>query len=370
MFEQSSLDGLIRFLLSWATIAVLGGLGAFAIWWMQPSVRQSILPPQRVRFVPWRLMDVALVAFLFAGGDFLVGKLFHIEDARYTLGAAMRVNTHADVAAGVPGGTFSFLTPLLQSEAGYQFAQVAEAKRQLAANAVIRPIQFVVIVLLLVYAAGGQLYQLGLSTYRWPQVLLSSYLAWVVISLLTFAIYWAVLQLGPPDRHPVDLLIANGAGWWWIPILITVLIGAPLLEELLFRGFLQPIMVQSPELADLTVLLALIGIIVQGSAEVWELGVLRNPWPVILLVGTGGGYLAFERVMWRWLPRPGAARAIYATSVLFAALHAAVWPTPIPLFFLSLGIGYLGYRTQSLLGPIVVHSLFNLVTVGELLLRR
>jgi membrane protease YdiL (CAAX protease family) len=44
--------------------------------------------------------------------------------------------------------------------------------------------------------------------------------------------------------------------------------------------------------------------------------------------------------------------------MLFAASHN-VWPTPVPLLLLGLGLGWLASRTQSLVGPIVCHALFN-----------
>ena len=42
--------------------------------------------------------------------------------------------------------------------------------------------------------------------------------------------------------------------------------------------------------------------------------------------------------------------AIYGTSLLFAAMHSGVWPSPIALFVLGLGLGWLAYRTRSLVG--------------------
>ncbi len=48
-----------------------------------------------------------------------------------------------------------------------------------------------------------------------------------------------------------------------------------------------------------------------------------------------------------------------AVSILFASLHAAVWPTPVPIFFLSLALGLLYQRTGSLVAPITLHMTFN-----------
>jgi membrane protease YdiL (CAAX protease family) len=54
--------------------------------------------------------------------------------------------------------------------------------------------------------------------------------------------------------------------------------------------------------------------------------------------------------------------AILATSVLFAGLHSQVWPTPIPLFVFSIGLGWLAIRTGGVTGPIIVHGLLNAVS--------
>ena len=51
--------------------------------------------------------------------------------------------------------------------------------------------------------------------------------------------------------------------------------------------------------------------------------------------------------------------AIVLTSLIFAALHAAQWPAPIPLFLLAVGLGVVYQRTGSLLAPIVMHAVFN-----------
>jgi membrane protease YdiL (CAAX protease family) len=62
------------------------------------------------------------------------------------------------------------------------------------------------------------------------------------------------------------------------------------------------------------------------------------------------------------------ARAILASAALFAAFHAHVWPSPVPLVVLAVGLGFLYVRTHSLVGPVVVHSMFNAVSAVYLLL--
>src|SRR5207302_1855546 len=68
-------------------------------------------------------------------------------------------------------------------------------------------------------------------------------------------------------------------------------------------------------------------------------------------------------VLWRFT-RTGArrARAVYATAALFAVVHSGVWPSPVPLFVLGLGLGWLAVRTNGILVPVIVHGLFNAVS--------
>jgi hypothetical protein len=51
--------------------------------------------------------------------------------------------------------------------------------------------------------------------------------------------------------------------------------------------------------------------------------------------------------------------AIALTSLIFASLHAAQWPAPIPLFLLALGLGVVYQRTGGLIAPICMHAIFN-----------
>ena len=61
--------------------------------------------------------------------------------------------------------------------------------------------------------------------------------------------------------------------------------------------------------------------------------------------------------------RPIAVWPVYATSLVFAMLHLGQGAASIPLFFLSLGLGYL-YRQTGRIGPsLIVHMVLNGMTM-------
>lgn len=73
--------------------------------------------------------------------------------------------------------------------------------------------------------------------------------------------------------------------------------------------------------------------------------------------------VVFRGILLRWLevvtPQSLTVIPICGSALLWAMFHVSVWPTPIPLFVMGLGLGWLAWRTQSVIGPIVWHSLFN-----------
>lgn len=191
--------------------------------------------------------------------------------------------------------------------------------------------------------------------------------AWCALApsvLLLNAVVNAVSQLLdlPPEEHALTKLGGR-------PLLDQVLlaveacVSAPLREEILIRGLL---------------LWWCVGRLrVRGDVS---LPPGARPWVVMAvataLAATGGRWqpLAFAAVLAVGLgvlcvvTRTGArrARAVYATAAFFALMHP-VWPNPLPLFALGLGLGYLAVRTNGLLAPVLVHGLFNAVSVAFVL---
>lgn len=200
-------------------------------------------------------------------------------------------------------------------------------------------------------------YQLGWNWRRWREDVLLGGLVWPVVFVVTLGVWMVSLLLWPVKEHELLKEWAEAPSWpHYVALVLTAVLFAPLAEETLFRGLILRKMAAEPFWADLTMLISLLVAIAQGyGAKTWG--------PLIFLVTAGPGYLAFEWLTKRILPRPGLARAVYASSLIFAAMHTNFWPAPVPLFFLALFLGTLAARTQSLLGPILVHAVFNLATV-------
>jgi membrane protease YdiL (CAAX protease family) len=120
---------------------------------------------------------------------------------------------------------------------------------------------------------------------------------------------------------------------------------APFIEEVIFRGLILSGLRAVGEWLTWLVLAAAVGVAAAsgGTGPVVFTGLVAAGWTV-----------ARSRI---------ADRGVYASAALFAAVHSAVWPTPIPLFALGLGLGWVAVRTNGILAPVIVHGLFNTVSV-------
>ena len=135
-----------------------------------------------------------------------------------------------------------------------------------------------------------------------------AYLA--VLRLCSAALYFSVVLMPKDIQHTHEMLKAVGqlaGGWQWL-IILSVVILAPVAEELFFRGLLQSMLRKY----------------------------LNRPWLSILL-----------------------------TSIAFALIHQPLWHTMPALFVLSLAIGYNYERCGRLLPAILIHSFFNAVFIAE-----
>jgi hypothetical protein len=362
--QDTSAD-ILPSLQAWALVAAAGLLPALAWWWWSRP-RCPLLPPQRRRAVPWGLLEVGLFAFTFFVVHNVLGGLLGIADA----------------TEGPQRVSRELLTQLT-------------AFPIIAASCLLFP-----------YAtAKAQLYQFGLTRHRLGQNVMLGYLAWLLITPVVYGMYWLVLQHSQHVPHPIEEFLATEPSFkGWLLVVGVVWLTAPLGEELALRGLVQPCLIRKPLACDviiagaflLTMSVALNDFIMhsveerQGQAPA-ELLTPENPPPtprgsgnfqtnVQRILKTHGlplavvslcslCYFALDRLTRKWPEQNHIWRGIVVTSVLFAALHPW-WPMRFPLFALSLGLGWLRHRTQSLVGPIVMHFLFNVVGLLPFILKQ
>lgn len=141
-------------------------------------------------------------------------------------------------------------------------------------------------------------------------------------------------------------------------------VGAPLREELFFRGVLLAWCVGRRRAVGRSPLADARPWIVMAFAVAFAATEGKTHGPLVF----AGLLAAGLAILWRF-PLAGARRerAVYATAALFAVVHSGVWPSPIPLFPLGLALGWLAVRTNGVLVPVIVHGLFNTVSAVYIL---
>jgi membrane protease YdiL (CAAX protease family) len=160
---------------------------------------------------------------------------------------------------------------------------------------------------------------LGLSILDFPVGLGCFMLAYPFIELMNMLGVYAYTQTqgAPPDgmAHPtLTLLTDNPNNPWVLAIVASAIIGAPFIEELVYRVFIQ------------------------GAVLKW----LKSPWLSIII-----------------------------TSIIFAGMHrlmvpadkAVPWHALLPIFAVGLTCGVAYERTRRVGVPIMMHICFNAMNV-------
>ena len=160
---------------------------------------------------------------------------------------------------------------------------------------------------------------------------------------LVMLIQAVVTQWIDYKHETLDSLVENFTGptafWAWIAAVVV----APVTEEFFFRGLIQGWLQRTFDHKE--------------PLEAWFIGgrVAENSSKDLR------GELPFQTQLRFWTP-------IVITSVLFAAVHLGQGPAPIPLFFLSLGLGYVFRKTGSFIPCIFIHFVLNALSLTLLTL--
>lgn len=265
---------------------------------------------------------------------------------------------------------------------------------------------FLLTVLALRIRTGTRLAHVGLRAARLSANLALGVLAFLVLTPPVLGLYHLLTLLIPAVKYPFEELMARDFPTWeWAFVAFQTVIAAPLLEETAFRGVLQG-WLRRATLPGHVILIAVV--LLFGVAEnevgrrvfagVLVLGYLAgllwlrvrfmsaaaglNAWnfqqgpptrraamwgadeaaadaetAAVTRLPTAQESRAWQR--WQWA---NAYLAIYGSAMFWALMHP-YWPTPMPLFVLGLGLGWLALRAQSIVPTILAHMLFNAVAL-------
>lgn len=189
--------------------------------------------------------------------------------------------------------------------------------------------------------------------------------AFLVLAPATFAVHFAVNVIFDafgmkPDDHPLKSMsvkTVRDAAFLFAGACVV----APAFEELGYRRILVPWAAKRFERSWIVMGFAGLVALAFSKPEA-KLG------PALFVLATAALLAALTvvpRYRSRSSTRPSA--ALVATAALFGAIHSSVWPTPIPLFVLGLGLGWLVLRTKTVLAAVVAHGLFNAISVVMML---
>jgi membrane protease YdiL (CAAX protease family) len=386
-------------LLAYVMVAGAGGIVLGGMLVAMPSLRRRLLPVPRLRPGRW------------GGGEVLFALL--------ALPFAHRI-------------VVDILAPLAPPADDRAVARAEYFKLDVIGSPLWVMLTLAIVITLLFLKSRTRPYHYGITWARWPANVVLGIVLYLVLTPLTLAIYLlAVLALGG-EKNLIELTVQRGfTQWQWALLLFMTVIGAPLTEEVLFRGVLQGWLRRATLIGHIGFLLvvfvlgavplALYSAVLVSEGKTQE--TLREVAPADWLAAVApfvfNTVLVMVYAVWLWrlgrrhlhtalevlywhpgadllvpltgvnpeepteeeagdAPAPSAAQddpllaarqqewgvanarlAILGSAALFALAHG--WPNAIPLLVFGAGVGWLAYRTQSLIGGIVCHALFNSV---------
>ena len=321
------------------TVAILGA-------WIWVILRLAFglpaLPPRAFRVVPWGAGSVLAALLVWYG-------TVNLATLGYALAYPARV-----VKARAEGGTPPPVDLMIVS-ALYNAATLVLVPLSLAAT------------------AGARRTDYGLAGPGLTRDVGRGILAYPLLAPVVFGVMLLSLLIWGRTHHPMeDAIRIDHSPRIALLLVLAGAVLAPAAEELVFRGVLLG------WLTRIALGAGAVGRRAPSPAEVpppgqagspaespvlpAEADLDHNPYraPVALSLTSAGGIEGGDLPGSE--PKNSAFPLLLANiivSLVFASLHGAVWPTPIPIFFLSLGLGLLYQRTGGLVAPIALHMTFN-----------
>ncbi|MBI2808944.1 MAG: CPBP family intramembrane metalloprotease [Planctomycetes bacterium] len=376
--------------IAYAMVAAGGVLAILGLWLYFPGLRARWLPLPRLRPGRWAGYDVFLAFCVEIGFPALIVLLLVL---------------------------IGFFTPLIGSPPDQNAPKVEQTVYSFRARNISSPLALTVtlgMILAMMFArAGARPQQYGLSWARGPANIALGIAAFVVARPVIIGIFaLAVLVYQDESQALKRFGQQNPPAWEWLLFGFQTTIAAAILEEILFRGLLQGWLRRASlighALALIWTMFLAADALVSVDAQTKAVSIHWSALAPIAAAGLGiAGYVFWMSRLrrefdltdeefrdWQVQPRgmslePGelteeqtaqkrrelrtenerrsqrwadanAKLAILGSALLFAVFHP--WPGALALFPMGLLLGWLSWRTQSLVGPITFHALFNLTT--------
>jgi membrane protease YdiL (CAAX protease family) len=352
-----------------AVYLFLAALGAMflAVWWsLDPAARSQRLPMPRIRRISWYGIDV------FAGFVLLALIPTLVDE---TLKKA---------------GLYDWLYPDVDE-------QSLKRRTFLWSSTLAPPLILGLIILGLQQLRGTRLVELGLTRARAAVNVCLGYLTWLLLTPLVLALMYLALYLvelvgGTPTEHPVSLATQQPLMLLeWLLMFASAVVLMPLLEEVLFRGLMLPWQLRGGWQAQTTTAFCALFVAAVGGT----VGTSYNIAPPLFVLVILAGLLLVPFALLRYAPPQASAGdselrrpswpeqvllcaadrraqpllAVCTNGLFFAAMHSSVWPSPVALVVLGVGLAWLRYRTSSLVASLTLHALFNAVSAAALALK-
>jgi membrane protease YdiL (CAAX protease family) len=339
----------------WLALASLGFALLGACMFLVPSCRGRWLPVVRIRRIPWFGFDNLFAFFIFLA----IPMLVH---------ATLQQAGFFEWLYAPPAGLAPTASQKDTVTASADAQQKVLLQREfLWTGAVADPLTLALIILGLGALRASRPAHLGLTHTRLGANIRIGFVAWAAVTPVVTAVHAAAEYLTPADlrdAHPVfeaSQLELSVTECGLIILMVTLL--APLMEEVIFRGLWLSWQLRGGWEAQ-----AILGAFALLWAAISCFGRTDrpfNPAPLVfvLLLLPVVYVLPFwprgSQAHGPWWRLQGSALAVFANGLLFGAMHSNVWPSPIALWLLGMALAWVRYRTGSLVGCIVLHSLFN-----------
>jgi len=209
------------------------------IWTVRALKEGRLFPPVRERSVPWTGLQLVVLVLMV---QFFLPTVVYVV-ARQT--GLLTVPTHPGPSEAVDDGEKP--PPNYTPEQVHEPDSLRRERSSIWLTAVTFPFQIATILGFLAFVSRARISDIGLAQRYFGRNVLLGVIGWLIFAptvlLLNFAInllYRGLIQ-APVEEHPMMRLVqADPSTLDLILMVFIAVLAAPFLEELLFRGLLQP----------------------------------------------------------------------------------------------------------------------------------